>query len=221
MDYLEHQLIENTAAKKLLSNLLKDERSWEDGKKTAGSHAADLKDNQQLKRNSEISLKSSKTIINKIHSDPLIKSFSLPRKIHGVMFSKTVSSQGYGIHIDNPYMSSGRSDLSFTLFLSNAEEYEGGELSIQTMQENKKFKLDSGQILIYPSTTLHSVEQVKSGQRIVCVGWIQSYIASNEDRSFLFGLDAGAKGLLAKHGRSSELDLVFQSYSNLLRRLGD
>ena len=221
MDYLEHQLIEKTKADELLNDLLKDERSWEDGKKTAGSHAAKLKDNQQLKRDSDISTQASKTIINKLHSDPLIKSFSLPKKIHGVMFSKTVSSQGYGIHIDNPYMSTGRSDLSFTLFLSDSQDYEGGELSIQTMQENKKFKLSSGQIVIYPSTTLHSVEKVTSGQRIVCVGWIQSYISSNEERSFLFGLDAGAKGLLAKHGRSAELDLVFQSYSNLLRRLGD
>tara|TARA_Y100001968_G_scaffold222511_1_gene205251 strand:- start:943 stop:1608 length:666 start_codon:yes stop_codon:yes gene_type:complete len=221
MEYLKHQLIDKKKAKEVLGELLEDQTSWEDGKKTAGAHAAKLKENQQLQRKSETSLKASKTIINKIQSDPLIKSYTLPRKIHGVMFSKTISSQGYGIHIDNPYMSSGRSDLSFTLFLSDSQDYEGGELSIQTMQENKKIKLSSGQIVIYPSTSLHSVEKVTRGQRVVCVGWIQSYISSNEDRSFLFGLEAGAKGLLAKHGRSAELDLVFQSYSNLLRRLGD
>tara|TARA_Y100001968_G_C19421554_1_gene752020 strand:- start:414 stop:1079 length:666 start_codon:yes stop_codon:yes gene_type:complete len=221
MDYLIHQLIDRNSARELLDNLLKDQSSWEDGRKTAGSHAAALKINEQLNRQSQISIEASKAIINKIHSDPLIKSFALPRKIHGVMFSKTASSQGYGVHIDNPYMSSGRSDLSFTLFLSQENEYEGGELSIQTMQDNKKFRLAAGQILIYPSTSLHSVEKVTRGQRIVCVGWIQSYISSNEDRTLLFGLDAGAKGLLSKHGRSDELDLVFQSYSNLLRRLGD
>ena len=65
------------------------------------------------------------------------------------------------------------------------------------------------------------MDQVEEGERYVCVGWIQSYVQNNEDRNFLFGLDAGAKGLLAKHGRSDELDLIFQAYGNLLRRLGD
>ena len=68
--------------------------------------------------------------------------------------------------------------------------------------------------------SLHSVEEILSGERIVCVGWIESYVKSIEKREYLFDLDAGAKGLLAKHGRSDELDLIFKSYSNLLRLLG-
>ena len=72
------------------------------------------------------------------------------------------------------------------------EEYEVGELSIQTMQDLKKFKLSGGEVILYPSTSLHKVEEVKKGERIVCVGWIQSYISNNEDRNMLFGLDAGA-----------------------------
>ena len=75
--------------------------------------------------------------------------------------------------------------------------------------------------MIYPSNRLHSVETVKAGERIVCVGWIESYVRNNEDRNNLFNLDAGARGLLANHGRSEELDLIFQAYTNLLRRLGD
>ena len=118
-------------------------------------------------------------------------------------------------------MPTGRSDLSFTLFLNEPKEYQGGELCIQTINKTEKIKLSAGQIIIYPSTQLHSVAEVKGGERYVCVGWIQSYIQSNEDRNFLFGLDAGAKSLLAKHGRSDELDLIFQAYSNILRRLGD
>ena len=89
------------------------------------------------------------------------------------------------------------------------------------MQDTKQIKLSQGEIIIYPSTSLHSVAKVNSGKRIVCVGWIQSYIKNNDDRNSLFGLDAGARKLLADHGRSAELDLIFQSYSNLLRRLGD
>ena len=137
------------------------------------------------------------------------------------MFTQSLAGHGYGSHIDNPYMPSGRSDLSFTLFLNAPKDYEGGELCIQTINKTEKIKLSAGEIIIYPSTQLHSVAEVKEGERHVCVGWIQSYVQNNEDRNFLFGLDAGAKGLLAKHGRSDELDLIFQAYSNILRRLGD
>ena len=175
----------------------------------------------QLNIDSQLAIKSSKNIIELIKQDQLLKSYCLPKQIHGVMFSKSSHGDGYGSHVDNAYMNSGRSDLSFTLFLSDPNEYTGGELCIQTMQDEQKIKLKAGQIVIYPSTSLHSVNTVKQGIRFVCIGWIQSYIASNEDRSILFGLDAGARGLLAKHGQSEQLDLVFQSYNNLLRRLGD
>ena len=145
----------------------------------------------------------------------------MPSLIHGLMFTRSVTGNRYGSHIDNPYMPSGRSDLSFTLFLNNPEDYKGGELCIKTINKTEKIKLSAGEMIIYPSTQLHSVTEVRDGERYVCVGWIQSYVQSNEDRNFLFGLDAGAKGLLAKHGRSDELDLIFQAYSNILRRLGD
>ena len=117
-------------------------------------------------------------------------------------------------------MSSGRSDLSFTIFLSEKNQYEGGELLIENLNAENEFKLNIGEILIYPSTYLHSVQEVKNGERMVCVGWIESYVKSIEEREYLFDLDAGAKSLLAKHGRSDELDLIFKSYSNLLRVMG-
>ena len=88
------------------------------------------------------------------------------------------------------------------------------------MNSEKELKLDAGEIIIYPSTYLHEVREVKNGERLVCVGWIESYVKSIEEREYLFDLDAGAKGLLAKYGRSDELDLVFKSYSNILRLLG-
>ena len=118
-------------------------------------------------------------------------------------------------------MSTGRADLSFTIFLSEKQQYEGGELLIENLNSENKFKLNSGEILIYPSTFLHSVQEVLNGERIVCVGWIESYIKSIEEREYLFDLDAGARSLLAKHGRSDDLDLIFKSYSNLLRVMGD
>ena len=203
------------------NNLKNNEGYWEDGKKTAGSHAAKVKNNLQLDRNSDISQNLSKLIIDKILSNALIKSFSLPKKIHGVMFTKASEGMEYGRHIDNPFMSSGRSDLSFTIFINKKDNYKGGELVIENINSENKFKLNSGEILIYPSTYLHSVKKIKSGERIVCVGWIESYVKSIEEREYLFDLDAGARSLLSKHGRSDELDLIFKSYSNLLRLLGN
>ena len=221
MEYLTHSLIDKSEAFEIVKKLKAEKSSWQDGKKTAGSHAAKIKNNFQLDKRSRTSNEIKDLVVKKIISNPLIKSFTLPSLIHGVMFTKSLPGNGYGMHVDNPYMPSGRSDLSFTLFLNKPEDYEGGSLCIQTINETKKIKLSAGEMIIYPSTKIHSVSEVKKGERFVCVGWIQSYVQNNEDRNFLFGLDAGAKGLLAKHGRSDELDLIFQSYSNLLRRLGD
>ncbi len=220
MDYLIHPLLDESKSKSLVLKLLSNKSSWQSGKATAGSNAAKVKNNMQLDKDSNLSLTYGKEIIDLILVNQLLKSFCLPKLIHGVMFSKTSKDGGYGAHIDNAYMSSGRSDLSFSLFLTNPNEYEGGELCIQTIQGSKEIKLQAGEIIIYPSTSIHSVNKVTRGERLACIGWIESYISSNEDRITLFSLDAAARGLLANHGQSEQLDLIFQSYNNLLRRLG-
>ena len=189
-------------------------------KKTAGSHASKVKDNLQLNRESDTSRKYAEIISKQILSNNLIKSFALPKKIHGIMFTKSTKGMKYGRHVDNSFMSSGRADLSFTIFLNNKDNYDGGELSIECINSEERFKLNAGEIIIYPSTYLHSVIEVTRGERYVCVGWIESYVKSIEEREYLFDLDAGARSLLAKYGRSDELDLIFKSYSNLLRVLG-
>ena len=221
MNYLTHQLITKKEIQLYLKNLNITSNDWEDGKKTAGSQASKVKNNLQLNRNSETSKNLSKLISKKVISNPLIKSFALPKRVHGIMFTKSFNDMNYGRHIDNPFMSSGRSDLSFTISLTDKTTYTGGELIIEEMNSEKVFKLDAGEIIIYPSTYLHSVNNVNNGVRLVCVGWIESYVKSIEQREYLFDLDAAAKSLLAKHGRSDELDLIFKSYSNLLRLLGN
>ena len=221
MNYLTRQLLNAEEINFIEKELEQENQGWEDGKKTAGSHASIVKNNLQLKRTSDISKKLSLLVKQKILNDDLIKSFTLPKNIHGIMFTKSSKGMKYGRHIDNAYMSSGRADLSFTIFLTKKNLYEGGELLIENLTSDIKFKLNSGEILIYPSTYLHSVQEVLNGERIVCVGWIESYIKIIEKREFLFDLDAGARSLLSKHGRSDDLDLIFKSYSNLLRVMGD
>ena len=220
MNYLTHQILNSDELEILKKNLEKEDLFWEDGKQTAGKHAADVKNNLQLKRDSNISKKFSELIVKKILSNELIKSFALPKKIHGTIFTKSTKGMKYGKHIDNAYMSSGRADLSFTIFLNPKKNYEGGALSIENLNSEEKFKLNAGEIIIYPSTYLHSVEEVLEGERLVFIGWIESYIKSIEEREYLFDLDAAARSLLAKYGRSEEVDLIFKSYSNFLRRLG-
>ena len=221
MNYLTHQLINPQEINLLKKNLTLKDLPWEDGKKTAGNHAAKVKNNLQLDRSSNISKKCTELIEKKILNDVLIKSFALPKRIHGTMITKSLEGMKYGRHIDNAYMTTGRADLSFTIFLNEKEKYTGGELLIESLNSESKFKLDAGGIIIYPSTYLHSVLEVLCGERLVVVGWIESYVKSIEEREYLFDLDAGARSLLAKHGRSDELDLIFKSYSNLLRTLGN
>ena len=221
MNYLITPLLDDKEIQIFKSKLKNENEDWQDGKKTAGSHAAKVKNNLQLKRECETSQSLSKIITNKILSNPLIKSFSLPKKIHGIMFTKSREGMQYGRHIDNAFMSSGRADLSFTIFINEKDSYQGGELIVENLNSEKSFKLNSGEIIIYPSTYLHSVKEINFGERLVCVGWMESYIKSTEEREYLFDIDAGARSLLSKHGRSDELDLIFKSYSNLLRRLSN
>ncbi len=220
MNFLTNHLLNSEELNILRKNLSNEKLLWEDGRNTAGKHAAKVKNNLQLRKDSDLSIKFSGLIIKKILSNELIKSFALPKKVHGTIFSKSKIGMKYGRHIDNVYMSSGRADLSFTIFLSSKDQYEGGALTIVDFNSEEKFKLNAGEIIIYPSTYLHSVEEVIEGERLVFIGWIESYIKSIEEREYLFDLDAAARSLLAKYGRSEEVDLIFKSYSNLLRRLG-
>ena len=221
MNYLTFPLLLDEEIKTLKSKLSSNNSDWEDGKKTAGSLASKVKNNLQLNRNSDVSKKNAGFIVNKLLTNKLIRSFALPKKIHGIMFTRSSKGMKYGRHVDNPYMSSGRADLSFSIFLNKKDSYGGGELVVENINAENKFKLNEGEIIIYPSTYLHSVEEITNGERLVCVGWIESYVKSIEEREYLFDIDAGARGMLAKYGRSEELDLIFKSYSNLLRVLGN
>ena len=176
MNYLTCSLLNSEEIKTITKDIKINNKNWEDGKKTAGKHAAAVKNNLQLDRNSDISQKYTNFIMKRMLSNPLIKSFSLAKKIHGIMFTRSSKGMKYGRHIDNAFMSTGRADLSFTVFLNKKSEYEGGELVVEDINSENKFKFNEGDIIIYPSTYLHSVKEVESGERIVCVGWIESYI---------------------------------------------
>ena len=220
MDFLTHSLLPLPEVRNFQQLLSAPNLHWRDGRLTAGDQAALVKNNYQLDPNAELTLAITNCVSSALTSDPLVKSFSLVRKVHSLLVSRSLVGDSYGWHVDNPFSRYGRRDLSFTCFLSDESTYEGGSLMIQTGgEETKEFRLPPGHIVLYPSSTLHCVTPVVSGVRYVCVGWIESYVKAPDDRSMLFNIDAGARGLLARHGRSDELDLIFQSYTNAIRRL--
>ena len=115
MNYLTHQLLNAEEINLIKKELEEVNENWEDGKNTAGNYASKVKNNLQLKRQSDISKKLSFLVKQKLLNNILIKSFTLPKHIHGIMFTKSTQGMSYGRHIDNTYMSTGRSDLSFTI----------------------------------------------------------------------------------------------------------
>ena len=209
MDFLTRPILDGVELQQIQDRLASDQLPWRDGKLTAGQQAASVKQNSQLAPDSELTQEIMELVSRKLREDPLIKSFCLIRKIHSLLVSKSESGDGYGWHVDNPFSKHGRRDLSFTLFLSDESAYSGGSLEIQGFAESSEFRLPAGHVLIYPSSSIHRVNHITEGVRYVCVGWIESYIKSAEDRALLFGLDAGARGLLARYGRSSETVIDF------------
>ena len=219
MNFLSLSLLDSDNLSLFQRKLVQDDLEWLDGRLTAGDQAAVVKQNKQLNPESDLACQLSSVVTTQLCSTPLVKSFSLIRRVHSVLVSRCNHGDGYGWHVDNPFSKHGRRDISFTVFLSNLDDYEGGGLEIQGVQETSLFRLPAGHVVMYPSSSLHRVQPVSRGTRYACVGWIESYVQADEDRSLLFNLDAGARGLLARYGRSDELDLIFQSYTNAVRRL--
>lgn len=202
-------------------NRVLEQGEFVDGKLTAGWHAKLVKNNQQLKRGK--SQQELQTIIRTaFNRNALFSSAIRPKSIHSLLFSRYHVGMSYDTHVDNAVMgnSSGfsRSDISFTLFLNSPQEYEGGELVIEGVQEEQNFKLEAGSAIIYPSTTLHRVNSVTKGSRTVVVGWVQSLIRDSGDREILFDLDTARRAIFAKSGKTPEFDLISKSIANLLRK---
>lgn len=187
-----------------------------DGKLTAGWHAKLVKNNQQLKRSDSQQVK--ELIRKALSRNALFQMAVRPKIVHSILFSRYDTGMSYGRHIDNALMGDSflRSDISFTLFLTST--YEGGELVIEGADDEKAYKLEAGTMIVYPATTLHRVEPVTRGTRLVVVGWVQSLVRDAGEREILFDLDTVRHALFAKDGKTPEFDLVAKSVANLLRK---
>lgn len=199
--------------------------NWQDGTATAGKTARQVKRNHQADLSSRSGAKLRTLLETAIKQHPVLKAVAQPAQFSKILLSRTEAGGGYGRHVDNAYMPHGdtqlRTDLSFTLFLSPPNAYEGGELEIETAGQTFSIKLKPGDLILYPSTSLHQVKDVQSGSRLVCIGWIESRIKRPDDRELLLDV-INLKTELAKQYDAQSLEMlkVSKILANLKRRLG-
>jgi len=199
--------------------------AWIDGAQTAGSRSVAVKQNLQLDRNDPVAIELGNAILHKLGHNPLFVSASLAEKIWPPVFNLYQNGGHYGTHVDSALMRLAeanltiRSDLSATVFLSDPEEYEGGELVIEEQYGGQAVKLAAGDMVLYPSSSLHQVSPVTSGQRICAIMWMQSAIADASARAMLFDLDQSIQALSPGRAKDDpDIDRLIHVYHNLIRR---
>ena len=195
---------------------------WQDGRATAGNVAARVKVNEQAVMGNPAGRAVQHMLLPFITDNPVVKAAARPRKVSPLLVSKTADGGHYGAHVDNALMGKGdaqiRSDISFTLFLSDPESYEGGELVVETAGMTQTIKGDAGNLVLYPSTSMHEVQPVTSGTRIVAVGWIESQIRDVARRELLFDMHNTRTSLGAKLSADApELLMIDKTIANLMR----
>jgi PKHD-type hydroxylase len=201
-----------------------DAADWEDGRSTAGAQSARVKKNEQLPPNSDIARQLGEAVVRALVANPLFVSAAIPKQIFPPLFNRYCVGQHFGIHVDNAvrgdHLSGARirTDLSVTLFLSEPEEYDGGELIVEDYYGSHRVKLPAGHLVLYPATSLHAVTEVTRGARVASFFWLQSMVRDGQARSLIFDLDTAIQGLVQRVGRDDpELVKLTGIYHNLIR----
>ena len=206
---------------------LQDEKLWLNGKLSAGSQAQRIKNNLQVDVHHEVYQEISTQVLKALKNNLLVQSAGLPKHILQPMLNCYQDSGNYGNHVDNAVQFSSltgqmiRTDVSMTVFLSDPEEYEGGELIVEDNYGCHEVKLDAGDAILYPATSLHRVEPVTSGKRIAAFTWMQSMVKDDWQRTMLFNLDMTIIKLRQQLGDNEEVVSLTSHYHNLLRQWGD
>lgn len=202
---------------------------WRDGRVTAGVQSALAKRNFQLANESEAARAAGEIVLRALSGNALFQSAALPRRIVPPLFNRYEASEGhrFGEHVDNalrPLPGGGRirTDVSATLFLTDPGDYEGGELVIEDSYGAHSVKLEAGDMILYPSTSLHRVEPVTRGARLASFFWIESMVREDSQRSLLLDMDASVRTLAGEVGDGHPAVVSLTgTYHNLLRRWAD
>lgn len=201
-----------------------DQAEWLDGRVTAGHQSSRVKHNQQLPEGHPVAEELGDIVLTALQRHPLFIAAALPLRVFPPLFNRYEGGGSFGSHVDNAVRQASatghriRTDLSATLFLSDPEDYEGGELLVEDTYGVHSVKLPAGHLILYPSTSLHSVRAVTSGARMASFFWIQSMVRDDGQRTLLFDLDTSIQRLnqdLPDHPSALQLTGV---YHNLLRR---
>lgn len=195
---------------------------WVDGRITAGHQGARVKNNEQLPPGSTVAIHVGNMILQALGSNPLFMSAALPLHILPPMFNRYSGGQTFGMHVDGSIRSlpNGqriRTDLSCTLFFTNPDEYDGGELVIEDTYGCKSVKLSAGDMILYPSTSLHHVTPVVRGTRLCSFFWVQSLVREDHRRSILFDMDIAIQRLGSETPLHPSVVSLTGVYHNLLR----
>jgi PKHD-type hydroxylase len=201
-----------------------DAAEWEDGRSTAGAQSAMVKKNEQLPPNGELSRQLGEHVIRTLTANPLFVSAAVPRHIFPPLFNRYGEGQHFGIHVDNAVRGDHltgmriRTDLSVTLFLSEPDEYDGGELIVEDYYGSHEVKLPAGSLVLYPATSLHTVTPITRGMRVASFFWLQSMIRDSHARSMIFDLDNAIQSLVKRLDRGdAEVVKLTGLYHNLIR----
>jgi PKHD-type hydroxylase len=197
---------------------------WEDGAVTAGHQAKLAKNNFQLPEQSDTARQLGDYLLALIGQSQELLAAGLPNKIYPPMFNCYETSNEFDFHVDNAIRKVPgapvkiRTDISMTLFLSEPDEYDGGELVMEDTYGEQRVKLAAGDLVLYPSTSLHRVTPITRGRRFASFFWMQSLIRSDEQRAILYNLDKSIQSLTIENPQHSELIRLTGVYHNLLRQ---
>jgi PKHD-type hydroxylase len=188
-----------------------------DGRATAGFAARLVKNNQQAEGRDRSLETIRKLIAERILGNEVFRLAVRPKELSPLLLSRYEKGMHYGSHVDDALMNGMRTDVAFTLFLSDPKSYDGGELTIESASGEETFKLDEGSLVAYPATSLHHVSDVTRGARLAAVGWARSFIRDTARRELLFDLDTARRQMFGRDGKSAEYDLLSKSLANLMR----
>ena len=195
--------------------------SFVDGKLTAGGRAKRVKENLQLERGTEGSKQLEDMVLNALRRNAAFQSAVMPARIYPPLFSRYDEDMQYGTHFDNAFMGTGagvvRTDAAVTLFLSDPESYQGGELVVEMNAGQRVIKLDRGDAVVYESDRMHRVNPVKGGVRLAAVTWVQSLVRDPGQREVLHDLNVVRQWLLRGHPDAKEGALLGRACSKLMR----
>lgn len=209
----------DAAQMQIISGALNEAR-FIDGRLSAGEHARRVKQNQEVEQNTEIAIQLSKVILGNLYNSPAFRNAALPLRSATPFFAKYGPGMTYGDHVDDPVMGGEqrfRCDVATTVFLNNADEYEGGELMVRTPFGDQRVKLNAGDAVVYPASSLHQVAPVTRGERLVAVTWTQSMIRESARRELLYELNQAREKLMQDAPNAEETAQVDHSYTNLVR----